>query len=52
MVTHGMRFARGVADRVVMMADGAIVEVSDASTFFTDPKEARSRAFLDRVLKK
>ncbi|GBQ29658.1 amino acid ABC transporter ATP-binding protein [Gluconacetobacter azotocaptans] len=49
-VTHEMGFARKVADRVVLMANGQVVEEDVPETFFTNPKEERSRAFLSRVL--
>jgi polar amino acid transport system ATP-binding protein len=49
-VTHEMRFAREVADRVVMMDGGVIVEAATADEFFTSPKSERSRAFLASIL--
>ncbi len=49
-VTHEMGFARDVADRVILMADGVIVEDAPPSEFFTNPKEARTREFLRAVL--
>jgi len=49
-VTHEMGFAREVADRVVFMADGRIVEVGPPEHFFTDPQEARTKAFLAQIL--
>jgi general L-amino acid transport system ATP-binding protein len=49
-VTHEMGFARAVADRVVFMADGAIVEVNDPETLFTSPREERTRLFLSQIL--
>ena len=49
-VTHEMGFAREVADRVVFMADGQIVEVGDPEHFFTDPTEARTKLFLSQIL--
>src|ERR671911_275167 len=42
-VTHEMGFAREVADRVVFMADGEVVEVGTPEHFFTDPTEARTK---------
>ncbi len=51
-VTHEMQFAREVSDQVVMMAEGRIVEHSPSEQFFSAPKEERSRAFLERVLRK
>jgi len=49
-VTHEMGFARHVADRVVFMSDGGIVEVDDPETIFAHPKEERTRLFLSQVL--
>nr|WP_281277043.1 amino acid ABC transporter ATP-binding protein [Siminovitchia terrae] len=49
-VTHEMDFAKEVADRVVFMDQGQIIEVSTPSEFFTNPREERSRAFLNRLL--
>ncbi len=49
-VTHEMGFARKAADRVVFMADGAIVEESTPDTFFTDPRSDRAKDFLSKVL--
>ncbi|WP_318368498.1 amino acid ABC transporter ATP-binding protein [Enterobacter sp.] len=46
LVTHEMSFARDVADRVIFMADGAIVEDTDAETIFTRPQHERTRKFL------
>lgn len=48
-VTHEMGFAREVADRVVMMDDGLVVEEAPPETFFTAPRSDRSKAFLARV---
>jgi general L-amino acid transport system ATP-binding protein len=49
-VTHEMGFARAVADRVVFMADGQIVEVGTPEHFFTDPQEERTKLFLSQIL--
>ena len=49
-VTHEMGFARQVADRVVFMADGEIVEVGTPEHFFTNPTEPRTQAFLSQIL--
>jgi polar amino acid transport system ATP-binding protein len=49
-VTHEMAFARQVADRVVFMAGGAIVEQGTASEVLENPTEPRTRQFLERVL--
>ncbi|SOC35749.1 amino acid ABC transporter ATP-binding protein (PAAT family) [Rhizobium subbaraonis] len=49
-VTHEMGFARQVADRVIFMADGQIVEENDPESFFSAPKHERTRAFLGEIL--
>jgi ABC-type polar amino acid transport system ATPase subunit len=49
-VTHEMGFAREVADRVVFMAGGTIIEENDAEEFFNNPREERTRQFLSRIL--
>ena len=49
-VTHEMGFAREVADRVVFMADGEIVEVGTPEHFFHDPREERTKLFLSQIL--
>jgi ABC-type polar amino acid transport system ATPase subunit len=49
-VTHEMGFARKVADTMVFMEAGKIVEVSPPETFFTNPTSARARVFLDQIL--
>ncbi len=49
-VTHEMGFARKAADRVVFMADGAIVEDTDPESFFTRPESGRARDFLGKIL--
>ena len=48
-VTHEMNFARRVADRVVFMADGQIVEEGTPAEFFDHPKTKRARDFLDSI---
>jgi ABC-type polar amino acid transport system ATPase subunit len=50
-VTHEMGFARGVANRVLFMDGGEIVETAEAATFFNAPKSERAKAFLARILK-
>ncbi|MDZ5622117.1 amino acid ABC transporter ATP-binding protein [Nocardioides sp. HM23] len=50
-VTHEMGFARTAANRVVFMADGAIVEQTDPETFFTNPESDRAKDFLGKILK-
>ena len=49
-VTHEIGFAREVAHRVVMMDDGAIIEEGPPQEFFTAPKQARTQAFLSKIL--
>ena len=49
-VTHEMGFARDVADRVVFMSDGVIVEEGTPEEIFSNPKEQRTREFLNCVL--
>jgi glutamate transport system ATP-binding protein len=49
-VTHEMGFARKAADRIIFMADGAIVEDTDPESFFTNPKSERARDFLGKIL--
>ena len=48
-VTHEMSFAKAVADRVIFMADGQILEDSTTQAFFDNPKEARAKKFLSQV---
>ncbi|ESY28204.1 amino acid ABC transporter ATP-binding protein [Mesorhizobium sp. C386A] len=50
-VTHEMAFAREVADRVIYMDRGAIVEVGHPEQIFDEPSNERTRTFLSRVLK-
>ena len=49
-VTHEMGFARKAADRVVFMADGQIVEENTPDEFFTNPKSARAKDFLSKLI--
>ncbi len=49
-VTHEMGFARRASDRVVFMADGAIVEDAPPAEFFDNPKSDRARDFLGKIL--
>lgn len=49
-VTHEMGFARKVADTMVFMEDGEIVETAPPEKFFTNPDSDRCRAFLDQIL--
>ncbi|MDA8905771.1 amino acid ABC transporter ATP-binding protein [Candidatus Thioglobus sp.] len=49
-VTHEMGFARQVADRIIFMADGEIVEQNTPDEFFNNPKSDRTKTFLDQIL--
>lgn len=49
-VTHEMGFARNVADRVVFMSEGRLIEESEPDTFFLRPREPRTKQFLSRIL--
>lgn len=49
-VTHEMGFAKAVADRIVFMADGQIVEVAAPEPFFNNPQEERTKLFLSQIL--
>jgi general L-amino acid transport system ATP-binding protein len=49
-VTHEMGFARQVADRIVFMDEGQIVEVNAPTEFFAHPKHERTRLFLSQIL--
>lgn len=48
-VTHEMGFAREVGDRIILMADGNVVETAPPEEFFTDPETERAKQFLARV---
>jgi polar amino acid transport system ATP-binding protein len=49
-VTHEMGFAREVADRVIFMDEGKLVEANTPEAFFTNPKNERTQAFLSKIL--
>ncbi|MDO5030648.1 MAG: amino acid ABC transporter ATP-binding protein [Corynebacterium sp.] len=49
-VTHEMSFARRVADRILFMADGAIIEDTAPETFFTNPQSDRAKDFLAKIV--
>ena len=49
-VTHEMGFAREVADRIIFMEDGQIVETGTPEHFFTNPSEERTKLFLSQIL--
>ena len=49
-VTHEMGFAREVADQIVFIDDGEVVEAAAPSEFFANPREERTRQFLSQIL--
>ena len=49
-VTHEMGFARSVADRVIFMADGKIIEQAPPEQFFGNPQNEKTRQFLGQIL--
>jgi glutamate/aspartate transport system ATP-binding protein len=49
-VTHEMGFARSVANRILFMDDGEIVETADAAKFFDNPQSDRAKSFLAKIL--
>ena len=51
-VTHEMSFAAEVADRVMFMDEGRVVEEATPAAFFGAPREDRSRRFLERILRR
>lgn len=51
-VTHEMEFARNVADRVIFMEDGVVVEEGTAEEVLSDPKQEATKRFLRRILRK
>ena len=51
-VTHEMGFARDVADRVLFMADGVVVEEGTPKQIFTEPRHERTRQFLQSILER
>jgi general L-amino acid transport system ATP-binding protein len=50
-VTHEMGFAREVADRVVFMDAGQIIEANTPANFFANPQHARAKLFLSQILR-
>jgi general L-amino acid transport system ATP-binding protein len=50
-VSHEMGFAKEVADRVIFMADGQIVEIDEPKAFFAHPRHERTQLFLQQVLR-
>ncbi|HHX52314.1 MAG TPA: amino acid ABC transporter ATP-binding protein, partial [Erysipelothrix sp.] len=49
-VTHEMRFAKNISDRIIYMKDGLIVEDSSPEDIFTNPKYPATRQFLHKYL--
>lgn len=49
-VTHEMHFARDVADKVLVLADGELIESGSPDVIFTSPRDERTRTFLQRYL--
>jgi general L-amino acid transport system ATP-binding protein len=49
-VSHEMGFARQVADRVIFMDEGQIVEQNEPEEFFNNPKSERTKLFLSQIL--
>jgi general L-amino acid transport system ATP-binding protein len=50
-VSHEMGFARQVADRMIFMADGQILEIDQPKSFFDHPQHERTRLFLQQILR-
>ncbi len=50
LATHQMAFARQISDRVAFLDAGRIVELAPPDELFSDPKQERTRQFLQRVL--
>ena len=48
-VTHELKFARNVANKIVFMADGSIVETASPEAFFEHPEQERTRQFLRQI---
>ena len=51
-VTHEMAFAKEVADRVIFMDDGKIIEEGTPQYIFTNPSKERTKKFLNQIIKK
>ena len=49
-VTHEMGFARKVADRVIFMDEGQVIEQNEPEAFFNSPKSDRTKLFLSQIL--
>ena len=50
LVTHEMGFAREVSDRICFLDEGVLIENAPPDVFFSTPKSARAKEFLDKVL--
>ena len=50
-VTHEMGFAKNIANRIIFMDDGRIIENNTPEVFFNNPKEERTKTFLNQILK-
>jgi general L-amino acid transport system ATP-binding protein len=50
-VSHEMGFARQVADRIIFMADGQVVEINEPEGFFSAPQHERTKLFLQQILR-
>ena len=48
-VTHELKFAKAIADRIIFMSEGEIIEQERAKLFFESPKNERVRSFLAKV---
>jgi len=49
-VTHEMKFARQVANRIIYIDQGQIIESGETEAFFENPKEERTKKFLSKIL--
>jgi ABC-type polar amino acid transport system ATPase subunit len=49
-VTHEMSFAREVADRIIFMDEGKIIEEASSEDFFKSPRHERTKLFLSKIL--
>jgi ABC-type polar amino acid transport system ATPase subunit len=48
-VTHEMNFARNVSNKVIFMENGQVIEAADSKTFFENPKEERTKLFIQTI---
>ncbi|MDO5122401.1 MAG: glutamine ABC transporter ATP-binding protein GlnQ, partial [Erysipelotrichaceae bacterium] len=49
-VTHEMNFARNVSSKVIFMENGKVIESADSKSFFENPKEERTRSFIQSIM--